>query len=102
MKKVIIDTDIGEDIDDIWALSLILSIDLFDVKMISLTQGDVEYKSKIVAKMLQILNREDIIIAKGVSTNLSNAIYPQIRWIQDFKLEEYKGRIVDNYYVVTI
>lgn len=98
MKKVIIDTDIGEDIDDIWALSLILSIDLFDVKMISLTQGDVEYKSKIVAKMLQILNREDIIIAKGISTNLSNAIYPQIRWIQDFKLEEYKGRIVDNYY----
>ena len=34
MKKVIIDTDIGEDIDDIWALSLILSIDLFDVKKV--------------------------------------------------------------------
>lgn len=98
MRNIIIDTDVGEDIDDIWAISLILSIDLFDVKMISLTQGNVDYKAKLVAKMLHQLNREDIVIAKGVSTNASTVITPQSRWIEDFSLENYGGRIQDDYY----
>ena len=55
--KIIIDTDIGEDIDDTWALIFLLSSRFVDIKLISVTTGDVKYKAKIVAKILTLLNK---------------------------------------------
>ena len=97
MKKIIIDTDIGGDIDDIWALVLMLTTTLFDVKLISVTQGDIDYQVKIVAKILSILNKEHIPIAKGITNFKQEIIHPQNRWIEDFKLESYEGKIYDSY-----
>lgn len=95
MKKIIIDTDIGNDIDDTWALLLALSIKMFDIKMISVSNGDVSYKAILVAKILTLLDRKDIIIAKGEGDNYIN--YPQKRFIEDFSLKQYDGRIMDDY-----
>ena len=67
----------GGDIDDIWAISLILSTNMFQIDMISISQGDVEYKTKLIAKILFELNIDNIAICKGISTNLDNAIRPQ-------------------------
>ena len=96
MRKIIIDTDIGGDIDDIWALILMLSTNLFDVKLISVTNGDIDYQVKIVAKILYLLNKQHIPIAKGISNNNEN-IYPQLKWVEDFDLENYSGRIYESY-----
>ena len=97
MKRLIIDTDIGEDIDDIWAISLILSTNMFKIDMFSISQGDVEYKTKLIAKILFELNIDNIAICKGVSTNLNNAIHPQKEWIKDFDLHKFGGKIYSNY-----
>lgn len=97
MRKIIIDTDIGGDIDDVWALVLMLSTNLFDVKMISVTQGDIEYQVKLVAKILQKLNKTHIPIARGLTNYLQDIIYPQQRWIDDFDLTSYEGKIYDTY-----
>ena len=97
MKKIIIDTDIGSDIDDIWAVVLMLSTNLFDVKMISVTQGDIEYQVKLVAKILQMLNKTHIPIARGLTNHLQDIIYPQKRWLEDFDLDTYEGKIYDTY-----
>ena len=97
MKRLIIDTDIGEDIDDIWAISLILSTNMFQIDMISISQGDVEYKTKLIAKILFELNIDNIAICKGISTNLDNAIRPQKEWIKDFDLHKFSGKIYSNY-----
>ena len=98
MKKIIIDTDIGGDIDDIWALIVLLSSQFFDVKMISVTQGDIDYQVKLVAKILTQLNRKDIPIVKGITGPIKeNVIYPQKRWIGDFDISTYDGLIIDSY-----
>lgn len=97
MKRFIIDTDIGEDIDDIWAISLILSTNMFQIDMISISQGDVEYKTKLMAKILFELNIDNIAICKGISTNLDVAIHPQQEWIKDFDIHKFGGKIYENY-----
>lgn len=94
MQSIIIDTDIGYDIADTWALNFMLSTNLFDVKLISVTHGDIDYQVALVAKILKLLNREHIPIVRGVG-NLNNQ-YPQKRWLEDFDLKEYNGVIYDS------
>lgn len=90
--KIILDTDIGSDIDDVWALTLILAIKEIEVKLICISTGDVQYKAKLVAKILSRLNRTDIPIAIGEgSDDLTRA---QSRWLEDFDLDNYKGEII--------
>ena len=92
--KIIIDTDIGNDIDDTWALTFALACNLFDVKLICLTHEDLEYKTKLTAKILQRCKREDIPIAKGAPTNSKNNA--QEEWISGFSLGSYSGKIFDD------
>src|SRR5574344_616647 len=97
MKQVIIDTDVGCDIDDIWAICLLLSSEAVDVKMISVTNGDVVYKATLIAKILTLLDRTEIPIAIGTPTGGADAITPQKRWIGDFSLKNYKGVVYEDY-----
>lgn len=94
MQSIIIDTDIGYDIADTWALNFMLSTNLFDVKLISVTHGDIDYQVALVAKILKLLNKEHIPIVRGIG-NLNNQ-YPQKRWLEDFDLKEYNGVIYDS------
>jgi len=68
MKKipVILDTDIGFDIDDLWALVMILKSPELDIKLITTDTGDTYYRAKLVAKTLEIANRTDIPIGVGI------------------------------------
>ena len=55
MKKpvpVILDTDIGSDLDDTWALAMALKSPEIDLKLVTVTEFDVEYQAKLAAKML--------------------------------------------------
>jgi len=68
---VILDTDIGLDIDDIWALGLLLSCPELDVRLITTTSGNTIIKAKLVAKFLEIADRTDIPIGIGPKQNNS-------------------------------
>lgn len=81
-QTLILDTDIGDDIDDLWALSLILNSKKFDLKLITLSMGDFDYKYKVVSKFLQIAGRSDVKIAYGREVNSSNM--PHTDFIKDF------------------
>ena len=92
MKKpipVIIDTDIGSDIDDSWALAMALKSPEIDVKLVTVTEFDVEYQAKLAAKMLQIAGRSDIPVGIGISSgHYENNCY--IRdWVEDYDLSTY-------------
>jgi inosine-uridine nucleoside N-ribohydrolase len=50
---VILDTDIGSDIDDVWALVMLLNSPELDVKLILTANGDTVYRARIVAKLLE-------------------------------------------------
>lgn len=99
MKKfafpVLIDTDIGDDIDDTWTLMYILASGAFDVRGILLTNFDTEYKAKLVCKMLTELSRTDIPIFVSESTNLPEKYRRgQEEWIADYDVSDYKGKII--------
>ena len=53
----ILDTDIGDDIDDPWALSLLLKSPAVDLKLVVGDNGSALYRARLIAKMLQAAGR---------------------------------------------
>ena len=78
---ILIDTDIGSDIDDTWALVYALCREIFDIKGICVTGKLPEYRAAIVTRILRELGREEIPVFAGVTTH-GEEIRPQERWTQ--------------------
>ena len=93
-RAVIFDTDIGDDIDDTWALVALLNCDELDVKLITTSVGDTKLKAKMVAKILAAAGRTEIPIGVGVPTGKN--VPPQSGWVEGFELSEYEGAIHDD------
>lgn len=91
---VVLDTDIGMDIDDTWALGLLLKCPELDVKLITTTSDDTTVKTKLVAKFLEISGRTDIPI--GIGTPDSRKKGPLYSWIKDYELSRYPGNVHEN------
>jgi inosine-uridine nucleoside N-ribohydrolase len=62
---VIIDTDIGDSIDDALALAFALHSPELDVRAVTTVIDNVENKTRLAWKMLGIYNRRDIALAMG-------------------------------------
>jgi inosine-uridine nucleoside N-ribohydrolase len=92
-QAVILDTDICDDIDDTWALALLLQSPEFDVKLITTAVGDTTARTKVVAKMLQAAGRTDIPIGTGVARGDMKTGHRQDGWVKDFNLPKYPGKI---------
>lgn len=88
---VIIDTDIGTDIDDMWAIAFCLNCPELDIKLITTTTGDTTVRAKIVGQLLKIAGREDIPIALG--PHLPEPEVFQDEWVSDFELSDYAGPV---------
>lgn len=92
-KPVIFDTDIGDDIDDTWALALLVQSGEFDIKLITTAVGDTTARAKIVAKMLQTAGRTDIPIGIGPAVGDMAKGHRQDEWVGDYELSSYPGVI---------
>ena len=62
---VILDTDIGDDIDDAFALALLLQSPELDVRGVTTVFGDAHTRALIVCRLLHELGRKDIPVASG-------------------------------------
>ncbi len=91
---VILDTDLGDDIDDTWALAALLASPEFDLKLITLAFDDTPKKTALVAKILQAMGRTDIPLGTGVKT--SNKPINQSAWLGDYALSSYPGKIHED------
>ncbi len=67
-EKVIIDTDIGDDIDDAFALALALRSPELQIIGVTTTFGDTETRAKLVDRFLAEVGRPDIPVAAGAPT----------------------------------
>jgi purine nucleosidase len=67
-EKVIIDTDIGDDIDDAFALALALRSPQLQILGVTTTFGDTNTRAKLVDRFLAEAGRGDIPVAAGVPT----------------------------------
>jgi len=68
-KAIIIDTDIGDDIDDAFAVALALRSPELQILGISTTFGDTETRARLVDRMLGEAGRQDIAVAIGMHTD---------------------------------
>jgi len=71
-QLVIIDTDIGDDIDDAYALALALRSPELHILGVTTAFGDTELRARLVDRYLAAVGRTDIPVAAGVATPHSN------------------------------
>jgi inosine-uridine nucleoside N-ribohydrolase len=90
----ILDTDIGDDIDDTWALVLALKSPELDLRLVVTDFGNTEHRAKLVARVLELAGRTDIPIGVGVKQN--DALSPQGEWVKGYDLAKYPGRILTD------
>ena len=67
-QLVIIDTDIGDDIDDAFAVSLALQSPEFRILGITTAFGDTKLRARLAVRLLDAVGREDIPVVAGVET----------------------------------
>jgi len=67
-EKIIIDTDIGDDIDDAFAIALALRSPELQIIGITTTFGDTTTRAKLLDRLLGEVGREDIPVAAGAAT----------------------------------
>ena len=76
---VIIDTDVGDDIDDAFALVIALQDPRLEVIGITTAWGDTHTRTLLVRRLLETLGRKDVKVAEGPATQ-SQAAFTQQTW----------------------
>ena len=89
---VIFDTDIGDDIDDTWALGFLLRSPELDVKLVVGDNGKPDYRAKLLAKFLETAGRTDVQVGIGLDVSQEQD-ERQSGWVKDYDLKEYPGKI---------
>ena len=88
---VVLDTDIGSDIDDTWALAHLLRSPELDLRMVLCATGDTEYRGRVAARLLDVAGRTDVPVALGPTGPPANEF--QRPWIEDYPLDRYPGTV---------
>jgi len=71
-EKIIIDTDIGDDVDDAFALALAVQSPELEILGVTTTFGDTEARAKITDRFLAEVGRAEIPVLAGKSTGTKN------------------------------
>ena len=83
--RVIIDTDIGTDVDDAWALAYLISLKRVEPLGVTITDGDTIARARIACKLLHLTGCDHIPVAVGRSTPApKERIDYQFNWAEDF------------------
>ena len=92
---VILDTDIGDDIDDTRALGLLLKSPEFYLKLLVGDRGAAQYRARLLAKLLERAGRSDVPIGIGLDLEPHEA-GRQAAWVTDYDLKKYPGTVHTN------
>lgn len=74
---VIYDTDLGEDIDDLYALYLSLFHPRLDLRAVTTAHMDTSLKSRLAAKVLRMAGRPDIPVGTGIGLSQARLAHGQ-------------------------
>ncbi len=92
---VILDTDIGDDIDDTWALALVLKSPELDLKLVVGDYGAAQYRARLLAKFLERAGRSDVPVGIGLDI-APHGDGRQAAWVKDYDLKSYPGKVHTN------
>jgi purine nucleosidase len=79
---VILDTDIGTDIDDAYALAQVLRSPELDLLGVTTVSGDAVARARLAAKLLAVAGRPEVPVYAGVST--ATQYMKQVEWAAGF------------------
>jgi purine nucleosidase len=82
-EKVIIDTDIGDDVDDAFALVLALSSHRVQILGVTTAWGDTDLRARLVERLLQQTGHGNIPVAAGPKT-APTSTFTQASWAEAF------------------
>lgn len=82
-QKVIIDTDVGDDIDDAFAIALALSSHRVKILGITTAWGDTDLRARLAERLLTATGHPRIPVAAGPQTHPTN-IFSQSRWAHGY------------------
>jgi len=99
--KVILDTDIGDDIDDAWALAFVISHKNFEPLGITVAHGNTTARGKMACKMLHLTRRGDIPVFVGRQTEQKEYSY-QFTWAEDFATKQPATKKAADFIVETV
>src|SRR6185312_15639239 len=91
---VILDTDIGDDIDDTWALGLLLQSPELDLKLVVGDYGKAIYRAKLLAKFLTVTGHGDVPV--GIGLHPDDPKGNQSKWIEGYDLNSYPGKVYND------
>lgn len=91
---VILDTDVGSDIDDTWALGMLLKSPELDTKLVVSDQGDTVYRARLIARILEEAGRSDVPVGVGVRQEKRPG--PQQPWLGNYSLADYRGEVHED------
>ncbi len=94
---VVLDTDIGSDVDDTWALAQLLRSPALDLKMVLTETGDPRFRGAVAAKFLEVAGRTDVPVGLGpgflpMNPNNKN----QEPWVRGYDLANYPGTVHED------
>ncbi len=82
-QKIILDTDIGDDIDDAFALGLALSSPELQLLGVTSAWGNTDLRARLAARLLAQTGHSEIPVTAGPKTSASS-VFTQARWASDF------------------
>lgn len=83
-EKILLDTDIGSDIDDAWALGLLMVSSQVDLVGVTISDGDTAARAKVACKLLHAGGRGSVPVAVGRATPPPDQVDYQFTWAEDF------------------
>jgi len=93
-RPVIMDTDIGDDIDDTWALLMLLRMPELELKLAVGDFGNALYRARLLAKLLQVTGRTDVPV--GIGLGVADESGQQSDWLGDYQLADYPGEVIED------
>jgi inosine-uridine nucleoside N-ribohydrolase len=92
---VILDTDIGGDIDDTWALGLLLKSPELDLKLVVGDAGQASYRARVLARFLERAGRSDVPVGVGLDIE-PRGEGGQAAWVKGYELKSYPGKVYSD------
>ena len=89
---VILATDIGDDIDDTWALGFLLKCPELDLRLVMTEYGKAQYRARLLGKFLEKTGNAKVPIAIGPDVE-PRGEGGQAEWVKNYDLASYPGRV---------
>ena len=96
MKRIILDTDIGTDVDDAMALALTVASPELELLGVTTVHADTPLRARIARRLLALAGRDDIPVIPGASLPLRMPLPPNFHWMPRLRGHEGRGILSDE------